>query len=114
MKIKQIEKYLNFLPKNFIITKENFWDSVNKSKYLICSGATSAIIELVVSGRQCIIPKLNLHDGEILKTLKMSNNYVILDDPLKLRYSLIEQKIVKYNKELYFSKLTKKNINLFL
>ena len=97
-----------------LATKKNFWNSVETSKYLICSGATSAITELVVSGRQCIIPRLNPHDGEILKRINISHNYVVLDNPLKLRYFLIEQKIVKYNKELYFTKLTKKNIKLFL
>ncbi len=114
LKIDKIKKYLKYLPKNFIVTKKNFWNSVETSKYLICSGATSAITELVVSGRQCIIPRLNPHDGEILKRINISHNYVVLDNPLKLRYFLIEQKIVKYNKELYFTKLTKKNIKLFL
>ena len=114
LKFEEIKKHFNFIPKNFNLSKKNFVDSVNESNFLICSGATSAVLELVVQGKYCIIPKLNPFDEVIFKRLKISNNFKVLDNPLKLNKSFNKPKIKKYKINNFFTKLTKKNIKIFL
>ena len=114
LKIKKIKKKLDHLPKEFIISKRSLWDTANISHTLICAGSTSAIIELVISGRPCIIPRLNPCDGEIFKKLKISSNFKVLEDSSKLISFINKFKIVKYDKKSYFTKLTKKNLNYFM
>ena len=106
--------FYNFFPSNFIVLKKNFIDSINIAETLICSGATSAITELVVLGKYCIIPKINPLDGLIFKKLNIKNNFTILEDPLKLIEYIKGFKTKSYNKNNYFTKLSKKNINIFL
>ena len=38
----------------------------------------------IVSGRACIIPRINPLDGKIFESLNIKFNHVILDDPLEL------------------------------
>ena len=114
LKIEKIKEFLNFFPSNFIVLKKNFIDSINIAETLICSGATSAITELVVLGKYCIIPKINPLDGLIFKKLNIKNNFTILEDPLKLIEYIKGFKTKSYNKNNYFTKLSKKNINIFL
>lgn len=114
LKLKEIKKYLNFFPKNFGLSKKNFEDSVNESNFLICAGATSAVLELVVQGKYCIIPKLNPFDEVIFKKLKISNNFKILENPLELNNFFTKFKIKKYKINNFFTKITKKNIKIFL
>lgn len=114
LKINKIKRYFDFFPSRFIVTEKNFLDSVNMSETLICSGATSALTELVVTGKYCIIPKINPHDGLTFKKLKIKDNFLILDDPLKLIESLRQFKTVFYNKNDFFTKLSKKNVKVFL
>ena len=114
LKIKKIKKFVNFFPRNFIVSKKNFIDSVNIAETLICSGATSALTELVILGKYCIIPKINPHDGLIFKKLNIKNNFTILEDSSKLIENIKDFKTVPYNKNNFFTKLSKKNINIFL
>ena len=114
LKVKSIKKKVKNFPKQFIIIKKNFWDSVNLSENLICAGSTSALIELVISGRFCIIPRLNPYDGEVLNKLKIRHNFLILDEPDKLINNLKKQKTRKYNLKNFFTRLSKKNIKIFL
>ncbi len=114
LKIKKIKKFINFFPSNYKISKKDFWSSVNMSENLICSGSTSATIELIISGRFCIIPKINPLDEEIFKKLKMSKNFIILKRSNELPNHLKKNKIINYNKQNYFMKITKNNIKLFL
>ena len=116
LKISKIKKNFNYFPEKFVISNKDFWESVYNSKNLICTGSTSAITELLVSGRACIIPRINPLDGKIFESLNIKFNHVILDDPLELIDYIKGNKIKKfdYKIENYFTKLTNRNINLFL
>lgn len=114
LKIKNIKKNIKNFPKHFKIIKKNFWNSVNFSGNLICTGSTSALIELIISGRFCIIPKLNPYDGEVLKKLNIKNNFLILDEPEELIHNLKNHKIKKFSLKNYFTRLSEENIKIFL
>ena len=114
LKIQNIKKKLKYLPKQYKIIKKNFWDSVNFCSNLVCAGSTSALIELVIAGRFCIIPRLNPYDGEVLKKLKIKHNFLILDKPNKLIHNLKNRKTKNYSLKNYFTFLSKKNIKIFL
>ena len=50
----------------------------------ICSGATSALTEIVIQGKFCIIPRINPFDGITLKKLGISKNYKMIENSEEL------------------------------
>ena len=114
LKIKIIKKYLSFFPNNYIISKKNFLDSVSSSQYLICSGVTSGILELIVQKRFIIIPKINPLDHIIFKKLNINKNFKVLENPEDLDVYLRDFSTHTYNKNLFFIKQTNKNLKIFL
>ena len=46
--------------------------------------ATSALTELVIQGKYCIIPRINPFDGISLKKVGMSKNFNIVEKPEEL------------------------------
>lgn len=119
LKFEKIKNTIKNFPKNFIILKKNFNDSINIANKIICSGATSAIIELIVRGRHCYIPKLNPHDGDSLKNLKIYKNYTIIENHNELikslkKHKIKKHKIKKYKMNNFFIKINKNNLSSFL
>ena len=88
LKINKIKDIISDLPKNFKLTKSNFTDAVDLHQILICTGATSALTELVIQGKYCIIPRINPFDGISLKKVGMSKNFNIVEKPEELINSL--------------------------
>ena len=84
LKIEKIYDKLGSLPKNFFVTKNSFLDAVQNNKILICSGATSALTEIVIQGKFCIIPRINPFDGITLKKLGISKNYKMIENSEEL------------------------------
>ena len=80
---------------------------------LICTGATSALTELVIQGKYCIIPRINPFDGISLKKVGMSKNFNIVEKPEELINSLKIKNCKKYRINQFFNKLTKKNLEVF-
>ena len=113
LKIKTIKKYLSFFPDNYIITKKKFSDAVSSSKILICSGVTSAILELIVQKRFIIIPRIGPLDHVIFKKLNISKNFKVLEKPEDLSLFLRNLSTYAYNKNSFFIKQTKKNLEIF-
>ena len=114
LKFDLLKENIKIIPKEFEVSTKNFNDSVNNSQFLICSAATTATIQLIIQGKFCIIPQLNPFDEITFKRLKISNNYKVIANPLKLSKFILKQKTIKYHKKFFFTKLTKKNIKLFL
>ena len=113
LKINKIKDIISDLPKNFKLTKSNFTDAVDLHQILICTGATSALTELVIQGKYCIIPRINPFDGISLKKVGMSKNFNIVEKPEELINSLKIKNCKKYRINQFFNKLTKKNLEVF-
>ncbi len=113
LKIDKIQEKIKNFPKNFLISKNNFTESINMCQILICTGATSALIELIIQGKYCIIPRINPFDGVSLKKLKMNKNFKIIEKPGELIKFLKFKKCKKYNINQFFNKLTKENLKVF-
>ena len=117
LKIEKIYDKLGSLPKNFFVTKNSFSDAVQNNKILICSGATSALTEIVIQGKFCIIPRINPFDGITLKKLGVSKNYKMIENSEELISFLKNfgnKKTKKYKLNEFFTKLSDKNIKIFL
>ena len=113
LKIGKIREKIKNFPKNFLISKNNFIDTINMCQILICTGATSALIELIIQGKYCIIPSINPFDGVSLKKLKMNKKFKIIEKHGELIKFLKFKKCKKYNINQFFNKLTKENLKVF-
>ena len=117
LKLEKIVKKLGSLPKNFSLTKSNFVDAVENNKILICSGATSALTELIVQGKFCIIPRINPFDGATFKKIGVFKNYKVIENSEELLNCLENfdnKKTKKYPINDFFTKLDNRNIEIFL
>ena len=114
LQINIIKNYLTFFPDNYLITKKNFSDSINSSQFLICSGVTSGILEIIIQKRFVIIPKLSPFDNLIFSKLNIRKNFKVLDKPADLDNCLRDFPTYYYNKSPFFTKLTRKNIKIFV
>lgn len=113
LKIDKIKDIISDFPKNFIPTKSSFTDAVDLHQILICAGATSALTELIIQGKYCIIPRINAFDGISLKKLGMSKNFKIVEKPEELINSLKDKNCKQYRIDQFFKKVTKKNLDVF-
>ena len=117
LRIEKIYDKLGSLPKNFIVTKNSFLDAVQNNKILICSGATSALTEIIIQGKFCIIPRINPFDGITLKKLGIFKNYKMIDNSEELVSFLKNfgnKKTKKFKLNEFFTRLSDKNIKIFL
>lgn len=117
LKLEKIVKKLGSLPKNFSLTKKNFSDAVENNKILICSGATSALTELIIQGKFCIIPRINPFDGATFKKIGILKNYKVIESSKELINYLENfenEKTKEYPTNDFFTKLNEKNIKIFL
>ena len=113
LKVKIIKKYLEFFPINYLVSNKNFLKSVLSAQYLICSGVTSSILELIVQKRFVIVPKVNPLDSIIFKKLKINKNFKVLEKPRDLDKYLRYLPTYSYDKNYFFSKVTEKNLKIF-
>ena len=117
LKLEKILIKLGPLPKNFFLTKNNFSDAVENNKILICSGATSALTELIIQGKFCIIPRINPFDGVTFKKLRIFKNYKVIENSNELINFLKKfenKKTKKYPTNKFFTRLNRRNIKIFL
>ncbi len=99
------------------MTKNSFSDAVQNNKIFICSGATSALTEIIIQGKFCIIPRINPFDGITLKKLGISKNYKMIENSEELISFLKNfenKKTKKFILNDFFTKLSEKNIKIFL
>ncbi len=117
LKLEKIMKKLGSFPKNFSLTKNNFSDAVKNNNIFICSGATSALTELIVQGKFCIIPRINPFDGVSFKKIGIFKNYKVIENSEELINYLENfenKKTKKYPINDFFTKINNKNIKIFL
>ena len=74
---------------------------------------TSGILELIVQKRFIIIPRIGPLDHVIFKKLNISKNFKVLEKPEDLSLFLRNFSTYAYNKNSFFIKQTKKNLEIF-